>query len=147
MADHSYRRYDYQYGSEAPKYPYRPYNLPKEEPDFTPLKRPRPKKRSKEDIIFGIKLTACGLLVFVGAFSFVHVTSKLALKQRELKVINKELRETQSMINSVRATIATNLNLEHIQKVAEEKLNMSEPLPHQVVYISTAQESYTRYNE
>ena len=147
MADHSYKRYDYQYGSEAPKYPYMPYGVPNEKPDFTPLKRPKPKKRSKEDIIFGLKMTTCGLLLFAGAFSFVHVTSNLAIKQRELKLINAEIRETQSTINSVRATIATNLNLEHIQTVAEEKLNLSEPLPHQVVYITTAQESYTRYIE
>ena len=84
---------------------------------------------------------------YLRVLSFVHVTSNLAIKQRELKLINAEIRETQSTINSVRATIATNLNLEHIQTVAEEKLNMSEPLPHQVVYITTAQESYTRYNE
>lgn len=147
MADNPYKRYEYQYGSEAPKYPQMPYTAPNEKPDFTPLKRPKPQKRSKENIIFGVKMTACGALLFMGAFSFVHVTSNLAIKQRELKMISAEIRETQSMINSVGATIATNLNLEHIQTVAEEKLNMSEPLPHQVVYISTAQESYTRYNE
>lgn len=147
MADYSYKRYDYQYGTEAPKYPQTPYGLPHEKPDFTPLKRPKPQKRSKEDIIFASKLTACGMLLFIGAFAFVHVTSTLAIKQRELKLVNAEIRETQSAINSVQATIAANLNLEHIQTVAEEKLNMSEPLPHQVVYITTAQESYTLYNE
>ena len=92
-------------------------------------------------------MSVCGLVLFVGAFCFVSVTSDLAIKQRELKLINTELRETQSAINSVQATIAANLNLEHIQQVAKEQLNMSEPLPHQVVYLSLDQESYTVYDE
>lgn len=147
MGEYSYKRYNYQYGTEAPKYPQSPYGVPSEKPDFTPLKRPKPQKRSKEEIVFIMKMTTCGIILFFGAFSFVHVTSTLARRQRELKLVNTEIRETQSAINSLQATIASNLNLEHIQKVAEEKLNMSEPLPHQVVYITTMQESYTLYNE
>ncbi|MDA3732466.1 hypothetical protein PBV87_13315 [Niameybacter massiliensis] len=147
MADYPKRRYHYQYGSEAPNYLDSPYRLPETKPDSTPLKRPKPQKRSKEDIIFGCKMSVCGLVLFVGAFCFVSVTSDLAIKQRELKLINTELRETQSAINSVQATIAANLNLEHIQQVAKEQLNMSEPLPHQVVYLSLDQESYTVYDE
>lgn len=147
MGEYSYKRYDYQYGTEAPKYPQNPYSEPRERPDFTPLKRPKPQKRSKEEIIFMMKITGCGVLLFLGAFSFVHLTSTLARKQRALKLVNTEIRETQSAINSLQATIAANLNLEYIQQVAEEKLNMTEPLPHQVVYITTMQESYTLYNE
>ena len=147
MADYPNRRYHYQYGSEAPNYVDSPYRLPETKPDFTPLKRPKPRKRSKEDINFGCKMSLCGLVLFAGAFCFVSVTSNLSIKQRELKLINTELRETQSAINSVQATIAANLNLEHIQQVAKEQLNMSEPLPHQVVYLSLDQESYTVYDE
>lgn len=148
MADYPHKRYNhYQYGSEAPNYLDSPYRLPETKPDFTPLKRPKPQKRSKEDIIFGCKMSLCGMILFASAFSFVNVTSSLSIKQRELKLVNDQIRETESAINGVQATIAANLNLEHIQQVAKEQLNMSEPLPHQVVYLTLTQESYTLYNE
>ena len=94
-----------------------------------------------------MKLTACGLVLFSAALSFVHLTSELSTKQRELRQVTSLVRETQSAINSVQAIIASNLDLEAIQKVAQEELGMAEPLAHQVVYLELPQESYTVYHE
>lgn len=139
-------RYNYQYGTEAPKYPYpTPQTTPT--PDFTPLRRPKTQPRKKLDIGYTMKLTLCGGLVFAACIGFVRQTSVLSAKQSELKAVTSQIRETQSNINNVEAIIATQLDLEQIQSIAKSELHMSEPLPHQIVYLSLPQESYTTYND
>lgn len=138
-------RYGYQYGSEAYKTNVVPYPLPrKEEP---PLTRKRNQPNKKENIFFNLKMGICGLILFGASISFVYVSAQLTIKQDELKSINVELRDTKSAINSIESTIASTLNLEYIQYIASTQLDMSEPLPHQVVYIELPKESHTVYNE
>ncbi|MGL5677289.1 MAG: hypothetical protein ACRDDX_12800 [Cellulosilyticaceae bacterium] len=146
MAVNNVKNYSYQYGTEAPKYPYGVPNHT-ETPDFQPLRRPSKKSKPKVDIAHVIKLTTCGAALFIAAISFVHLTSELATKQRRLEQITSQIRETQSAINSMQAIIASQLDLDAIQKVAQTQLGMAEPLPHQVVYLELPQESYTVYNE
>lgn len=149
MANQGYRNYNYQYGTEAPKYPNMPYQNPygEETPNEAPLRRHKQTPKPKRDLAFTLQLTACSFLVFTAAFSFVHLCATLSVKQNELKQVSTQIRETQSSINSVKAIIAANLDLEHIQNVATTQLQMSEPLPHQVVYIELPEQSYTIYNE
>lgn len=138
-------RYGYQYGSEAYKNHAVPYPLPRQEEP--PLTRKRNHTNKKQEIFFNLKMGICGLILFGAAFSFVYVSAQLTIKQNELKVINTELRDTKSAINSIESTIAATLNLEYIQYIAATQLDMSEPLPHQVVYIELPKESHTVYNE
>ncbi|MEG0012634.1 MAG: hypothetical protein RR618_03795 [Cellulosilyticaceae bacterium] len=138
-------RYGYQYGSEAYKSSAVPYPLPRQEEP--PLTRRRTQPNKKEAIFFNLKMGICGLILFGAAFSFVYVSAQLTIKQNELKAINTELRDTKSAINSIESTIASTLNLEYIQYIASTQLDMSEPLPHQVVYIELPKESHTVYNE
>lgn len=140
-------RYGYQFGSEAYKYNATPYSLPDGWQEQEPLTRRKPKPNKKEDILFYSKMGICGLLLFGGAISFVYLTAQLTIKQNELKQITADLRDTKSLINSVESSIATNLNLERIQYIASTQLDMSEPLPHQVVYIDFPKESHTVYGE
>lgn len=146
MAVQNVRNYSYQYGTEAPKYP---YNVPHptQTPEFEPLRRPKKKAKPKLDIAYAIQMTTCGILVFGAALAFVHLTSNLSEKQRALKAITTEIRETESAINSTQAIIASHLDLEAIQEIAQKELGMSEPLPHQVVYLELPQESYTVYHD
>lgn len=142
MAEPSKMSYRYQYGAAAPKYP---YTSPT--PDFTPIRRPKQQPKPKTDLGYIAKLVCCGTIVFTACIAFVKQTSILQARQRELRTVTSQVRETQSAINNVEAIIASRLDLDHIQNVAKTKLNMSEPLPHQVVYITLPQESYTVYND
>lgn len=149
MAEKSRTSYGYQYGSEATKYGAYVQSLPKQKPgqDQEPLKRPRVTPYKKIDWAFGAKLCIGGGLLFAVTFGFVHKTSALSARQSQLKVINTEIREVKSSINNLEAVIASSLNLDYIQQLAATKLGMSEPLPHQIVYIELPKESYTVYNE
>lgn len=143
MANKPIKPYRYQYGSEAKNYQTTPYKLPKETQE--PLKRPRVQACPKVEWAFALKMISCSALVFIGALSFVYLSSILSSKQIQLKRMTTELRDTQSNISHLEATIASKLNLEHIQYVAYTQLNMSEPLPHQIVYIEIPKESHTIY--
>lgn len=145
MANKPQGKYSYQYGSEAYKYNTVNYPLP-QQPE-QPLTRKNRQVDKKENLFFNIKMGICGLVLFGAAFSFVYVSAQLTIKQNELKVINTQLRDTKSAINSIESTIASTLNLGYIQHIASTQLNMSEPLPHQVVYIELPKESHTVYGE
>ena len=146
MAVPEMNRYNYQYGTEAPQYPYQ-VPTPEQSPSFEPLRRPQTQPKTKIDVFYTIKMALCGSILFASALSFVHLTSELSERQRELRQVTTQVRETQSMINSVQAIIASHLDLESIQTIAQEQLGMAEPLPHQVVYLELPQESYTIYND
>lgn len=146
MANKPGNRYRYQYGSEAYKYNIQAYPASHEEQEQT-LSRKHIQKQKKENLLFNIKMGICGVVLFGAAISFVYISAQLSIKQNELKTINTQLRDTKSAINSIQSTIASTLNLEYIQYMASTQLNMSEPLPHQVVYIELPKENYTVYNE
>ncbi|MHC1747404.1 MAG: hypothetical protein AB9856_03325 [Cellulosilyticaceae bacterium] len=137
--------YRYLYGTEAPSYTNYPQQTPAYEP--TPSAAPAKKTKSKVDWVFGFRLSLCGILLFASTFSFVYTYSILSSKQRELKNLKIELREAKSDISSTEAIIAEALNLDYIRQRAQSELKMSEPLPHQVVYIDFPKESYTTYGE
>lgn len=141
--------YGYQYGSEAKNYGAHVQSLPKQTPRYeeVSLKRSRVTPYHKADWGFGLKLILGGSILFGVTFGFVHECSNLASRQSQLKVINAEMREVKSSINNVESIIASSLNLDHIQELATIKLDMTEPLPHQIVYIELPKESYTVYNE
>lgn len=142
---HASSDYRYLYGTEAPNYTNYPQQRPTYEP--TPSVAPAKAPKQKIDWIFGFRLSLCGVLLFASAFSFVYMHSILSSKQRELKSLKIELREVKSNISSTEAIIAEGLNLDNIKQRAEKELKMSEPLPHQVVYIDFPKESYTTYGE
>ena len=143
MAPKRYQDSSYQYGTEAPKYPYKTRSTPGEGQD----KKTVTKKHSRYDWVFISVLGTCFSIVFLSAFAFVALSSNLSEQQEILQDINTQIRETQSSINSTQAIIASHLDLTYIQKVATEQLQMAEPLPHQVVYIQLSEESYTVYDE
>lgn len=135
--------YGYQYGSEA--LDYRTLNpvLPKEEVQPAPQVR----KKEKPDVVFGLKMSVCWGLIFASTFIFVGLYAQLTTKQVALQSANEKLQKLQSSINSVQSVISSSLNLEDIQQLATTQLNMSEPLPYQVVYIQLPQTSYTVYTK
>ena len=135
---------NYQYGSTVRK-EVLPHQYP--QPTVEPLRRPKVKTKQKTNSMFAGVLTFCGLFVFVNALSFVHTSSVLSSKQSKLQSITNELRKTDSDISQLETIIASKINLEYIQEVARTKLGMSEPLAHQIVYLSLPKESHTVYPE
>jgi cell division protein FtsB len=144
MANKATDYYGYQYGTEARKQVIeKPYPIPNGEP----LRRPKPQAKPKADILFGSLLAFCGIFVFSTAISFVHMSSVLSSKQHELQRITRDLRTAQSDMSHLETIIASRLNLDYVQEVAAKELGMSEPLAHQIVYLSLPRESRTFYPE
>ena len=139
-------KYSYQYGSEAKAY----YNVlprPNVEPSFRPEKKPSVLPRKKLDIVFGIKLSLCGMTLFACSFTYVHAYSELISKQQEIQTLKREIRETKSIVSSTQSKLSENLNLDYIRERASRELGMKEPAPHQIVYIEMPKQSYTLYEK
>lgn len=125
-----------------------PLELPKRDIN-KPLKRNSKHKKqsvSLDDVTFNSTLIICGLLMFISCMYFVNTTSSIQIKQQELKSIARQLRDTDSLINNVRAQIDAKYDVEKIESLAETHLNMRKPLPHQVVYLNIDDDSYTVYS-
>ncbi|MDF2595140.1 MAG: hypothetical protein K0R69_1481 [Clostridia bacterium] len=132
----------YQYGSAARDY-YQPLPRPSIEPDYKPVVEPR----KKVDIVFGFKLSLCGMSVFICAYLYIFMYSSLITRQGELQSIKSEMRELKSTISFTESRISEKLNLDYIRDRASAELGMAEPLPHQIVYIQLPKQSHTIYDK
>ncbi|WP_069997550.1 hypothetical protein [Cellulosilyticum sp. I15G10I2] len=142
MALSTQTRYTYQYGSEAENY-YQPLPRPHVEPEYRPAVEPQ----KKIDVVFGLKLSLCGMTVFVCAFVYIHMYSTLITRQGQLQTVKNEIRALRSTISLTESQISEKLNLDYIKYRASRELGMSEPLPHQIVYIQLPKQSHTIYDK
>lgn len=142
MAQNTQRQYPYQYGSEAPNY-YQPLPRPHIEPEHKPSREPK----KKLDVVFGLKLSLCGMIVFACSFAYIHMYSSFVTKQTKLQFVKNEIRALKSSISFTESQISEKLNLDYIRDRASKELSMSEPLPHQIVYIQLPKQSYTLYDK
>lgn len=136
------RQYDYQYGSEAKEY----YSAVPA-PSITPSPRPKTIPQRKLDVSFALQLSACGAVLFIGSFLYLNTYAAFNMKQVELKSTKTEIRKMNSTISLTEAKISEKLNLDYIRERAANELDMSEPLPHQIVYIELPKQSYTIYGD
>lgn len=134
--------YNYQYGSAVHDY----YEeLPLQTPSYTPSRKNRHVK--KVDFRFALQVSLCGLLVFIGAFFYIHQYAEFGARQKELRQIKNEIRDTKSMISLTEAKMSEKLNLDYIRERASKELGMSEPMAHQIVYIELPKDSYVVYEQ
>lgn len=133
--------YNYQDGSTV-------YNYYEEIPLQTPPQAPvrRNRKVKKRDVRFAVQVSLCGLLVFLGAFFYIHQYAEFGTKQKELRTIKNEIRDTKSIISLTEAKMSEKLNLDYIRERASKELGMSEPMAHQIVYIELPKDSYVVYD-
>ncbi len=142
MGQSAQKRYSYQYGSEAKNY-YQPIPRPIIEPEYQPSVAPQ----KRTDVVFGLKLSLCGITIFACAFIYIYMYSSLITKQGQLQALKNDIREMKSAVSLTESQISEKLNLDHIRYRASNELGMSEPLPHQIVYIQLPKQSYTLYNQ
>lgn len=135
-------QYNYQYGTEAENF-YQTIPNPQVSPKHRPLTHPK----KKLDIIFGMQLSLCGITIFLCSLVYVHGYAQFITKQAQLKNIKTDIRTIKSSISLTESQISEKLNLDVIRDRASQELGMSEPLPHQIVYIQLPQTSYTIYDQ
>nr|WP_302596143.1 hypothetical protein [uncultured Cellulosilyticum sp.] len=133
--------YGYQYGSTAHDYD---VQSPLQTPSRTPSRRNKHVK--KIDVGFALHVSLCGLLVFLGSFFYIHQYAEFSARQKELRVIKNEIRDTKSKISLTEAKMSEKLNLDYIRERASKELGMSEPMAHQIVYIELQKDSYVVYD-
>ncbi|OON94976.1 MAG: hypothetical protein ATN32_07610 [Candidatus Epulonipiscium fishelsonii] len=104
------------------------------------------KKRQLNKIVYVVFLS-CVLTIFICACIYMYASVQFSLKQTELKNLNNTLQQLESRINTVEADIISKLNLTNIKQRAIQELGMSEPLPHQIIYIKLPEESYITYGK
>lgn len=133
--------YNYQYGSTVQEH----YEeLPLQIPSQKPSRRNRHVK--KIDFGFVLQISLCGLLIFFSAFFYIHQYAEFGARQKELRAIKNEIRDTKSTISLTEAKMSEKLNLDYIRERASKELGMSEPMAHQIVYIELPKDSYVVYD-
>ncbi|PHV71085.1 hypothetical protein CS063_07070 [Sporanaerobium hydrogeniformans] len=143
MEERFEQKYSYQYGSVVRNlYEAEPIS-PRKYPQQNPQPQSIPQVRPNVDRVLALKLSLCGLFVFVCTFMYVHIYSTLATAQAELKTVKNQIRETRSTISYTQAHISEKLNLDYIRQRASRELGMAEPLPYQIVYVELPKQSYT----
>ncbi|ONI42238.1 hypothetical protein AN396_01945 [Candidatus Epulonipiscium fishelsonii] len=127
---------NYQYNSTAKELNYPPPNK---------QSRP-PKKRQSNRVVYAVFL-GCVLTIFICACIYMYASVQFSIKQTELRNLNTKVQQLESSINTVEANIISKLDLANIKQQAIQELGMSEPLPHQIIYINLPEESYVTYGK
>ncbi|MBU3803317.1 MAG: hypothetical protein H9872_00970 [Candidatus Cellulosilyticum pullistercoris] len=145
MAEQGKNKYNYQYESTARAYiePLEPLKVP------TPSETKRKTKvapKKKADLVFGMQMTVCGVILFVCSMLYINSYATLRTKQSELNDLKNEKIAVANAITKVEADITKKLDLEYIKQKAIDELGMRKPLAHQIVYIQLPEKSYTSYN-
>lgn len=118
--------------------------------DIVPVERTEIKKKNKPKVKkvqpmspYYIKVVSIAIFVFLGSVAFVASqvrVDKMSVNIRYAKAELKSIREQNAILNAERME---EIDLEYIKREATERLNMSEPQPHQIVYIDVPKQSYT----
>ncbi|OON97279.1 MAG: hypothetical protein ATN36_00575 [Epulopiscium sp. Nele67-Bin005] len=94
-----------------------------------------------------VGLFICGFAVFLACSGFIYINVQFSNQQTQLQSLNIELQEVKSRINATETIIATQINLDYVRQRASEELGMTEPSPHQIIYLTLPEESYTIYGK
>lgn len=145
MAKEAKKKYNYQYDTTARAYVNQV--APLKVPQFEPPKKPKAAPKKKVDRAFAVQMSMCGAIIFACSFLYIGNYAQLRVKQNELKALKEEKIVVTDAITKARAQMTSKLDLTQIEQIAMNDLNMTKPLPHQIVYITLPEQSHTTYEQ
>lgn len=101
------------------------------------------KSINKDAVVCRLGLLGGAIAVFFMVVVVMSGYSNIEYKQMEKNARIKELKLIQDELADVKVAIASNVNVENIEKLAVNKLGMIKPAEYQIVYVSNNNENYT----
>lgn len=140
------KRYDYVYGSAAPKLNEQPYQ-PKRQ--VTRRKNtPVPKKqiRPEAEPFPTARIVICILIAFAAVSVIIYRYSAITEMNFSLAALNKEYESLKDSNRKLEVSINTKINQENIRKIAEERLNMKMPDSYQKIPVKVPKVNYSTFS-
>jgi len=81
------------------------------------------------------------ILLFICATAISMSVANVSLQRRHNQFLGAQLREMENVTNNLAIQVSEARNLEEIKTLAETRLGMSPPEPHQIIYINVPSES------
>lgn len=138
-------RYNYIYGSAAPKLPERP------EREQTRVRKRKPvvkKAVEPETVAFPLmQMIVCILVAFAVLFSIISRFSAITEMNCTLSELAKEYETFKDSNRKLQADIGARINLENIRTIAENKLNMKMPDSYQRIPVKVPRVNYSLVNK
>ncbi|MDD4296724.1 MAG: cell division protein FtsL [Ruminiclostridium sp.] len=134
-------RYNYIYGSAAPKLPERPA---REEQRVRRHKPVRKKAVQPEIAVFPLaKMVVCILIGFGILFTMISRFSIITEMNCELSALAGEYEELKDNNRRLQAEISARINLEKVRTIAENELNMKMPDSYQRIPVKIPKVNYS----
>lgn len=119
-----------------------------------PRVKPQKHHKTKEEIqierqqiferaLYHMKFLLTSVVVLSCCIAMMMFNATILEKQRNINVLNSQLKELKDKNLSLEATVSESLNLEYIEKEASERLGMGKPTKPQIVYIDVPKSDYT----
>lgn len=124
------------------------------QPEYEPIKKKYPKKstarnknlnkkyKKKTNVSHKIKSVSYVLIVFSMLFMLCYRNSQIDEKYAQIKSIKGEIALLQKENDQLEANIESNLNLNHIEKEAQEQLGMQKLSNEQIIYVNLPKKDY-----
>ena len=124
------------------------------EPEYEPIKKRYPKKstarnknqnkkyKKKTNISHKIKSVTYVLIAFSMFFTLCYRNSQIDEKYAKIRSLKGEIALLQKENDQLEANIESNLNLNHIEKEAQELLGMQKLSNDQIVYVNLPKSDY-----
>lgn len=100
------------------------------------------KEKLKEEARMKRKVIAIVLCVFAVMFVISYRSSLISENFAEIKVLKEELETLEKENQQLSVSIESTLNLNNIEKIAEDKLGMQKLKSDQIVYVNLPKEDY-----
>lgn len=144
MGKNRYNTTSYNYGSVAPKI-YTEVPMSPQVPNTQRRKRLHKQGKEQRQLKFKetLNLSLSIATIFIASVAFVWGCAMVEQKQYELENAKTKVQELKSQVNTKKSLIASATNLDHVKERAMNELNMTEPLPHQIILLDIAKTSYT----
>lgn len=135
-------RYNYIYGSAAPKLDEHPQQ---QESEVRRKSTPTPKKATKPELeTFPMaQMIICILIVFAVFSTIIYRYSTITEMNFALSTLSEEYESIKDNNRKLQVSIGSTINQENIRRIAEERLNMKMPDSYQRIPIKVPKVNYS----
>lgn len=138
-------RYNYVYGSAAPKLP----DSPIREEQRVRRKKAVPKKAAQPETVAIplVQMIICILIGFVLLFAMISRFSAITEMNCDLSALAREYETLKDSNRRLQAEIGSKINLEKVRTIAETELNMKMPDSYQRIPVKVPKVNYSMVNQ
>ncbi|MDI9483536.1 MAG: septum formation initiator family protein [Bacillota bacterium] len=134
-------KYNYVYGTAAPKIPYQPQREENQKTINTP-KRKAVVQLEQRTVPLG-QIIFCILMVFAIFFTLIFRFSALTELNCELAAQKQKHEQLKDENRKLQAKIGSQINLENVRRIAEDKLGMKMPDNYQRIPVKVPKVNYS----